>query len=81
MAVVLGHAVRVDTLAGHALGSFLQMRPDVHASAVEPDEERLARRVGTVHEVERAVEDFLVDRLHPLLRQGAGVLDPAVSGA
>ena len=39
--VVLDHAVGVEADAGAALGRLLQMRPDVHARGVEPDEERL----------------------------------------
>lgn len=46
--VVLGHAVRMETDAGAALGRPLQMRPHVHAGGVEPNEERLAGLGGAV---------------------------------
>ena len=42
---------------------------------VEPAEERLARGVLALHEVDRGGRSLVVDRLHPLLGQRAGVLD------
>ena len=41
-----------------------QMRDDVSAGRVEPDEERLAVLLGLVDELDRVIEDVLVDRLH-----------------
>ena len=35
--------------------------------------------VLALDEVDRAVDDLVVDRLHPLLRQRAGVLDPLLA--
>ena len=55
--------------------SGLQVREDVHAGGVPPDEERLAVLVRVVHEVERLGGDLLVDRLHALPGQRTGVLD------
>ena len=48
----------------------------MHAGRVPPDEERLVRLVRPVDEVECRVGELVVDRLHPLGRQRAGVLDP-----
>ena len=59
----------------------LQVREDVHAGRVEVAEERLVGLVLPVDEVERRGEELLVDRLHALLGQRAGVLDLAVGGA
>jgi hypothetical protein len=50
--------------------------PQVHVGGVEPDEERRARLVLAVDEVQAVLEDLVVDGLHPLLGQRAGVLDP-----
>ena len=47
----------------------------VHAGRVEPAEERLARRVLPLHEVDRRGGGLVVDRLHALLGERAGVLD------
>ena len=41
MAVMLDHAVRVETVTGLALGLRLEVGEDVHARGVEPDEKRL----------------------------------------
>ena len=57
------------------------MREDVHAGRVPPEEERLVRLLGALHEVERLRRHLFVDRLHALLRQRAGVRDAAVGEA
>jgi hypothetical protein len=46
----------------------------VHAARIEPDKERLLVAVGTVDEVKRGVEKLLVNILHALLCQWAGIL-------
>ena len=51
------------------------MGDDVHARRVEPEEERLAVRLGLVHELEGQIADLVVHRLHPLRIERAGVLD------
>ena len=51
------------------------MRDDVHAGGVEPQEERLAVSPGLVDELERLIEDLVVDRLHPFRIERAGILD------
>ena len=76
--VVLDHAVGVEAQPGLAPVLLLHVREVVHPGGVEPAEERLARFLGPAEEVGRRREDFLVDRLHPLLGQRAGVLDLAV---
>ena len=67
LAVVLDHAVGIDAEPGLALRLGLEAGPDVHAGRIEPDEERLLVLVRAVDEVERGVEELLVDRLHALL--------------
>ena len=75
MAVVLDHAVGVDSETGLAFRLLLQVREDVHAGGVPPDEEGLVGLLGTLHEVEGLGGDFFVDGFHALLGQRAGVLD------
>ena len=60
------------------LGLLFEPCPDVHASTVIPDKERLLRFVPTVDEIHRGVVDFFVDRLHPLSCQRPGILDATV---
>ncbi len=52
-----------------------EMGDDVHASRVEPDEERLAVGLGLVDELQREVADLVVHGFHPLRTEFAGVLD------
>ena len=56
-----------------------EMRHDVHARRVEPDEERLVVVLGLVHEIEGKVADFVVHRFHPLGIERAGILDPLLA--
>ena len=72
--VMLHHAVGIDAEPGLALGRGLEAGPDVHAGRIEPDEERLLVPVCAVDEVERGLEEFLVDRLHALLGERPGIL-------
>ena len=51
------------------------MGDDVHPRRVEPDEERLLVGARLVDKLKREVEDFVVDRLHPLGPEFAGILD------
>ena len=74
VAVVLDHAVRADSEPGLALRLGLEVGVDVHAGRVEPDEPGLAALLLLVDELDRGGEHLLVHRLHPLLRQRAGVL-------
>ena len=60
-------------VAAAMLGAHV--RAQVHARGVEPAEERLARGLLPLHEVDGRGGRFVVDRLHPLLGQRAGVLD------
>jgi hypothetical protein len=81
VAVVLDHAVGIDAETGLALRLGLEVRPDVHARGVPPHEERLAVLVRLIDEPEGPGRDLLVDRLHALLGERAGVLDPPVRKA
>ena len=81
VAVVLDHAVGVDALPGLAVRLRLQVREDVHAGRVPPDEEGLVGLLRPLHEVERLGRHLLVDRFHALARQRAGVGDLAVGKA
>src|SRR5262245_6873476 len=53
----------------------LNMRSEMHARGVEPGKERLACRMLPLHEVNRRRGSLVVDRLHALLGERAGVLD------
>src|SRR5271157_3904873 len=73
--VELGHAGAVEALLidhGHVLGR--QVRPDMHAGGVVPDEERLARLDGAVDVIQRRGKELVVDRLHSFLGEWAGIL-------
>ena len=77
--VELRHAGLVDGPAvlgvAHLLVLLGEVRDDVHARRVQPEEERLAVALGLVDELGRVVEDLVVDRLHALGVERAGVLD------
>jgi hypothetical protein len=73
--IVLHHAIGIDPQTGLALRFLLQVREDVHAGRVPPDEERLAVRVGLLDELETCREELLVHRLHAPGRERTGVLD------
>ena len=82
MAVVLDHAVGI-VVAGHAalaLHLRADVGEDVHPRRVHPGEERRAGVVLALHEVDRGGGRLVVDRLHALGGQRAGVLDLAVGG-
>ena len=77
--VELRHAGFMDGPAvlgvAHRLVLRRQMRDDVHAGRVEPQEERLVVGLGLVEELERQVADLVVHGLHALRAQLARVLD------
>ena len=75
--VVVDHRVVVLGLPqpGLALAPGLQVCVQVHVGEVAPDEERVARLVLALDVVDGAVGDVVVDGLHPLGGQRAGVLD------
>jgi hypothetical protein len=71
---MLDHAVRIDAQPRLSLRGRLEVGPDVHTGRIEPHEERLAVAHGAVDEFRRGLEKLLVDRLHALLGERAGVL-------
>ena len=77
--VQLRHAGFMDGPAvlrvAHLLILVRQMRDDVHAGRIEPQEERLVVRLGLVEEFQRLVADFVVHGFHALRAQLARVLD------
>ena len=73
--VVLDHAVAVFVLSRLAAMLGLHVGAEVHPRAVPPAEERLAGLRLTRDEFLRGGDRLVVDRLHPLLGQRAGVLD------
>ena len=81
--VVLDHGVVVLRLPvpGLALALRFDMGAEVHVRRVEPHEERRLRLDRVPDEALGRVDELLVDRLHPLLRQRTGVLDAAVGVA
>jgi len=64
VAIVLDHAVRIDAQAGLPFAFLLEVRPDVHARGVPPEEERLVRLLRPLHIIQRELGDFVVNRLH-----------------
>ena len=76
VAVVLDHAVVVLALAADAAVLRLHVGAEVHAGRVPPEEERLVAvcAVSSRYSSVRAV-DLVVDGLHALARERAGVLD------
>ena len=74
--VVLDHAVGVLVLTGDPAELGLDVRAEVHAGSVPPAEERLAGLHLAPDEVDGRVGRVVVDRLHPLPGERAGVLDP-----
>ena len=66
--VDLRHAGFLETVVGLAVHQRLilrrQERPDVHARRVVPDEERLAVRLGLVHEVGGSLDQHFVEGAH-----------------
>ena len=75
MPVVLDHAVVVLALPADAAVLLLHVRAEVHARRVPPDEERLVAAGLLLEILERPRGDFVVDGLHALLGERAGVLD------
>ena len=75
--VVVAHHVVVLRLppAGLAAAAVLDVGAEVHVRRVEPHEERGVAVLGGAHEAQRLGEDLLVDGLHPLAGERAGVLD------
>ena len=74
--VVVDHGVVVRALPAAGLADALRLGvgAEVHVGEVHPDEERLAGLVLPLDEVHGPGGDVVVDRLHPLLGQRAGVL-------
>src|SRR5581483_1265244 len=68
--VELRHAglINVPTVLGraHVLVFFGKVGDDVHARGIEPNEKGLVVGLGFVDELERMVEDLVVDRLHAI---------------
>src|SRR5215813_3384055 len=50
----------------HILVFFREVRDNVHARWVEPDKKRLVFSPCLVNEVDGLLENFVIDRLHPL---------------
>ena len=73
--IVLDHAVGVDAQAGLALRFILQVREDMHAGGVPPQEERLVGFLRFLQIFQREGGDFLVDGLHALDVERAGAFD------
>jgi hypothetical protein len=81
--VVVDHRVVVRRLPATRLAdaSALRVRSEVHVRRVDPREERLSSLLLPLDEVNRALDDLVVDRLHPLLRQRSRVFDRLLAGS
>ena len=82
--VVLDHAVGVlgpggQTRRAAALGR--DVGAEVHPRAVAPAEERLAGPGLPLDVIDGRVRRLVIDRLHPLLGQWAGILDGLLADA
>ncbi len=75
--VVFEHAVDVLAVAVRVAIAMTgtDMRAQVHTRRVEPAEERLARRLLSLHEVDGRGRSLVVDGFHALLGQRTGILD------
>jgi hypothetical protein len=75
--VVLDHAVHVFAVAVRVAAAMIgtHVRAQVHSRGVEPAKERLAGLLLPLHEVDGGRRGLVVDRLHALLGERAGVLD------
>ena len=69
------HPIAVGVLPALAEILFGDVGAEVHRRRVVPEEERLVRLGLLLHPREGAIGDLLVDGLHALLGQRAGVLD------
>ena len=74
--VVVDHGVVVRALPAACLADALRfgVGAEVHVREVHPDKGWLAGLVLPLNEVHRTGSDVVIDRLHPLLGQRAGVL-------
>ena len=81
--VVVDHRVVVRRLPSPGLPAALRLgvRSKMHVGGVEPDKERRFGLVLAVDEVDGGLQELVVDGLHPLLGQWAGVLDATVGVA
>ena len=78
--VVVDHDVVIDSLILACLADArrLGVGAEVHVGVIRPQEKRLLGLDLAFDEVLGTGLDVVVDGLHPLLGQGAGVFDPAV---
>src|SRR5262245_3616991 len=72
---MLCHSIGLNAQPGLALRFRLQVREDMHARRVVPDEEWLPGFVLPVDEVLRGSEELFVDRFHSLCGERSRVLD------
>ncbi len=75
--VVVDHHVGVFAHPSPGLAAALRLGvgPEMHVGEVYPEEERFAGLVLPLDEVDGPGRDVVVDRLHPLFRERAGVDD------
>ena len=81
--VVVDHRVVVGRLPAARLAEALGLGvgAQVHVGHVHPDEEGRVGCLLALDEVDASGDRLVVDRLHALLRQRAGVLDPLLADA
>ncbi len=75
--VVLQHAVDILAVAVLVTAAMFgaDMRAQMHAGRIQPDEEWLAGFMFLLHEGDGRRRRLVVDRLHALLGEGTSVLD------
>jgi len=79
--VVFDHTVGVFILSGDATQFLLYMGAEVHAGTTPPHKPGLAGLVLFFDEVDSGIGGLVIDGLHALLGQRAGILDLAASRA
>ena len=72
------HAIGVEVEAGSPQVLLPHVGPEVHARGIEPGEPGFARGMLPVDEVHGGGQELVIHGFHPLLGEGAGVLDAPV---
>ena len=78
---MLDHSVGINAKTCFAIGLFFEVREDVHARGVPPEEKRLVLLLGALQEINSLFRHLLVDGLHALFREGPGVFDTTIREA
>ena len=78
LAVMLHHAVGIETKSGFSDMLFLHVSEIMHSRGVEPTKEWLARTLCSLQKVFGNCQDLFVNRLHPFLVERTRVFNAAI---